>query len=662
MKYCGHMRQLLVSLLLSLAATEAAAQCDDLPRRLPGRALECEPTVPPATQPLPDIVFPAAPSAADPSANVDEPGTSIPDLLQQSLQLEDVTPDAIENAEPVVEETDIVPRPRLGRISRERSQPQLERQPNTVSVVPRPGLDDYQDAVAVPDRWRIVDTLGYESSFYDPYNINPLKADKPFAGEWFFNLGVISDTVYEAREVVTPVGSSSTRRPGSNDVFGDADQSSINENLLMEMVWYKGDTVFRPPDYEYRLTAAFNYNYARLDEVLGVNVDPADGKSRHDRHVGIQAAFVDKHLRNVSDRYDFDSVRVGIQPFNADFRGFLFQDNQLGVRLFGTRNNNIFQYNLALFQRLEKDTNSGLNDLGKSPREDYVAVANLYWQDLFVKGFISQITLLHNRNNEQGEIYYDNNGFIARPASLGTEVSRGYDVSYLGYSGDGHIGRLNLSASAYYAFGKENPGVFIREDTDISAGFFAAELSMDYDWIRPRVSLLYASGDDDPFDSDARGFDTIFENPQFAGSDASYWIRQSVPLVGGGRVALSSRNGLQNSLRSSKEQGQSNFTNPGMLLAGIGVDMDILPELRISGNWNSLHFDDTAVLEVARNQAGIDSDIGNDLSVSAIYRPLNSQNVVLRASYSQLLPGKGFKDLFEDDRAEYFFLNILIAY
>lgn len=659
--------QTLALLVLLAFGPEAAAQCDeDLPRRLPGRALDCEPALAPAPEPLPEIVFPSR--SEDPGAVAEELPSEVGEVDSTTTQ-EDSTPAApaeVEIApEPPVEEVQLepaTPRPRLGRIIRERTQAVPERTPNPVSPIPRPSLDDYRDAVAMPDRWRIVDTLGYESSFFDPYNANPLKADKPFSGEWFFNLGVISDTIFEAREVVTPVGSSSTRRPGSIDAFGDSDQSAVNENLLVEMVLYKGDTVFRPPDYEFRLTTAFNYNYVQLDEVLGVNVDPADGQTRHDRHVGVQAAFVDKHLRNVSDRYDFDSVRVGIQPFNSDFRGFLFQDNQLGVRLFGTRKNNIFQYNLALFQRLEKDTNSGLNDLAKSPREDYVFAANLYWQDLLVKGFISQFSFVHNSNQEEGETYFDNNGFIARPASIGTEVSRGYDVSYLGYSGDGHLGRFNLSASAYYAFGEEKPGVFVRESTDISATFFAAELSMDFDWIRPRASLLYASGDDDPFDNDAKGFDAIFENPQFAGSDASYWIRQSVPLIGGGRVGLSSRNGVLNSLRSSKEQGQSNFTNPGMLLAGIGVDMDILPELRISANWNSLHFADTAVLEVARNQAGIRDDIGDDLSISAIYRPLNSQNIVLRASYSQLLPGAGFKDLFEEDRAEYFFLNLLFAY
>ena len=288
---------------------------------------------------------------------------------------------------------------------------------------------------------------------------------------------------------------------------------------------------------------------------------------------------------------------------------------------------------------MKKDTNSGLNDLSESLREDYIAAANLYWQDLFVKGFISQFTVVHNHNNEEGEFFFDNNGFIARPASLGTERSRGYDVTYVGYSGDGHFDRLNLSTSLYYAFGQVKPGVFVRDDTDISAAFAAAEFSMDFDWIRPKLSLLYASGDDDPFDTDAEGFDAIFENPQFAGSDASYWIRQAVPLIGGGRVGLSPRNGVLNSLRSSKEQGQSNFTNPGMLLAGLGVDMDILPQLRISANYNALYFDKTGVLEVARNQANIDDKIGDEFSIAAIYRPLNSQNIVLRASYSHLFPG-----------------------
>jgi hypothetical protein len=537
------------------------------------------------------------------------------------------------------------------------------RKPNPVSPIPRPSIEDYVASVPLPDRWRIVDSLGYEDNWYDPYHRNTLKGDKPVYGEdWFFNLGIISDTIYEKRVQPTPVGGSSTQSPGGIDIFGSSDQWLVNQNLAMEFVWYKGDTVFRPPDYEFRFIPVINYNYVELDEVQGVNVDPGDGNTRNDHHIGIQAAFVDVHLRNVGDRYDFDSIRVGIQPFSTDFRGFLFQDNQLGIRLFGNRNNNIFQYNIALFQRMEKDTNSGLNDHGEPIRDDYVFAVNLYWQDLLVKGFMSQVTLVHNQNNEEGEFYFDNNGFIARPSSLGREVPRGYDVTYLGYNGDGHFGRVNLTTSLYYAFGQTDPGVFVDKEVDIEAAFFAAEVSLDLDWFRPRISFLYGSGDDDPYDDKATGFDSIFENPQFAGSDNSYWIRQNVPLIGGGRVTLSPRNGVLNSMRSSKELGQSNFTNPGIILAGVGFDMDLTPELRLSGNFNQLYFDETAVLEVARNQGSIDKDIGQDLSLALIYRPFMSQNIVLRASYAKLLPGQGYDDLFEDEDTDYFLFNLILTY
>ena len=533
---------------------------------------------------------------------------------------------------------------------------------NAVSPVPRPGLNDYVASVPLPDRWRIVESIGYEENLWDPYNRNILKADRPVIDEWFFNLSLISDSIYEVREVPTPVGGSSTNVPGSVDVFGSSDQTVLVENLVAEFVYYKGDTIFRPPDYEFRLTSVFNYNYASLDEILAVKATPQEGKTRTDNHVGIQAAFIDKHLRNVSDRYDFDSIRIGIQPFSSDFRGFLFQDNQLGVRLFGTRKNNIFQYNLAWFRRLEKDTNSGLNDLGQSLRDDDVVIANLYWQDMPRRGFTSQVTIAYNRNREGSGSHFDKNIFIQRPASFGRETPREYDVFYLGYSGDGHFGRLNLSTSLYYAFGEVSPGVFVDSDVDIDAGFAAVELSMDFDWIRARFSVLYGSGDDDPFDDKATGFDAIFENPQFAGADTSYWIRQAVPFIGGGRVALSTRNGILNNLRSSKEEGQSNFTNPGIILVGFGADMDLTPKLRLSFNLNSLFFAETEVLEAARNQADIDRHIGYDVSASLIYRPLMSQNIVMRASYAQLIAEDGFDALFPDDDSGYFLLNIILAY
>ncbi len=529
--------------------------------------------------------------------------------------------------------------------------------------IQKPALEDYSGkaSVPVPDRWRIVDALGYRNNFFDPYNRNTLKGDLPVWGDWFFNVTAIGDTIYEKRNVPTPVGIQSTRSGGDLDLYGSTDQYQLIQQLAVELVWYRGDTVFRPPDWEFRITPVFNHNHTELDEILGVNVRPSHGTTRADKFVGWQSAFVDYHIRNVSERYDFDSVRVGIQPFNTDFRGFLFQDNQPGIRLFGTRDNNIFQYNLAWFRRLEKDTNSGLNDLGESARKDDIFIANLYWQDLIKLGHISQFTILHNRNREN-EFFFDNNGFIQRPFSFGAERPRDYDVTYLGFSTDGHIDRINLTSSIYYLFGEQDDGPFASDQTDIEAWFVAAEASVDQDWIRWRGSFLWASGDDDPFDDEENGFDAVVENPQFAGADTSYWIRQAVPLVGGGKVALSSRNGILNSLKASKEHGQSNFTNPGVRLLGFGFDLDILPELRLSGNFNRLQFDTTEVLEVARQQANISKEIGDDISLSAIWRPMMSQNVVVRLSAAELRPGDGYEELFGGEKQRSLLLNAVFVY
>lgn len=541
-----------------------------------------------------------------------------------------------------------------------------KRKGELLANMPKPPADGFSAPIALPDRWRIVDALGYQEHWWDPYNQNTWKGDKPFyqhgAEKWFFAFTGISDTVMEFRRLPTPVGGQSTDSPGSNDNFGQGDQYAYVQNLATEFVVYKGNTVFMPPELEFRFAPVFNWNRVELDERLGLYTDPAQGPTRSDSHVGIQAAFADYHLRNVSSRYDFDSIRVGIQPITVDFRGFLFNDNQLGVRLFGNRDNNLYQYNLGWFRRIEKDTNSGLNDVGEPLRDDDVFLFNLYRQDLFVTGFTSQIALVYNRNREDTEYYYDKNGFLTRPSAIGTEVPRQYDVTYLGYNGDGHLGRYNLSVSTYYAFGEETPSVFTQASSDIKAGFAAMELSRDFDWIRGRLSALHGSGDDDPFDDVSGGFDAILENPLIAGADTSFWIRQAVPLVGGGGVALSGRNGVLNSLRSSKDEGQSNFVNPGINLLGVGADFDVLPELRLSLNANNLYFDDTAVLEVARNQAPFDKEIGWDLSAALVWRPLFNQNVVARISYAVLLPADGYEQLADDEQPYSLLGNLILTY
>ncbi|MEO1220012.1 MAG: hypothetical protein AAFY42_01505, partial [Pseudomonadota bacterium] len=169
------------------------------------------------------------------------------------------------------------------------------------------------------------------------------------------------------------------------------------------------------------------------------------------------------------------------------------------------------------------------------------------------------------------------------------------------------------------------------------------------DWARFRLSGLYQSGDGEPYNDTHTGFDAIFENPVFAGADTSYWIRQTIPFAGGGRViSVNGRNGILNTLRSSKEQGQSNFLNPGLWLVGVGADFDLTPEVRLSANANHLWFENTATLENFRIEGTIPSEIGYDLSAAAIYRPKANQNIVFRLSAATLISGNGFEDLFDN--------------
>ncbi|MCF8706883.1 hypothetical protein [Rhizorhapis sp. SPR117] len=532
-------------------------------------------------------------------------------------------------------------------------------QDNEGAVRPPPPEAFPTDEFPIPDRWRLIESLGVvKERWFDPYHQNTLKGDRPIdrakvpwlpikGDDWFIVVNAVSDTVIEPRTFPVPVGVQTTERPGSLDVFGKDASYVLSQTFIGGVALIKGATAFKPPDVEYRLTLAYNINHVDVPERRVLFVQPSKPSHRTDQFLGVQEAFIDYHLRNTSDRYDFESIRVGIQPFQSDFRGFLFNDQQLGIRFFGNRDNNRFQFNLGAFWRLEKDTNSGLNSVVQRPRDDFVFIANLYRQDLPFPGLTSQVTAVYNRNREAGRIEVDDNGFPVRPALLGDLRGRDYDVVYLGYNADGRIGRINVTASLYGALGEDRNSFFTSEKADIRAFFAAAELSYDHDWMRFRASGLFASGDSDPYDNSENGFDAIFENPIFAGADTSYWIRQTIPFAGGGRaIGVNGRNGILNSLRSSKEQGQSNFNNPGTILLGAGADFDILPTLRLSANANHLWFENTATLQVLRNEGSIPRDIGWDLSTAAIWRPKATQNIVFRLSAAALAPGDGFRDLF----------------
>ncbi len=142
----------------------------------------------------------------------------------------------------------------------------------------------------------------------------------------------------------------------------------------------------------------------------------ADGTTRLDSQRACRKHSSKYKMRDLSPNYDFLSVRAGIQEFSSDFRGFIFVDEQPGVRLFGNLHSDRWEYNAAYFNLLEKNTNSGLNTFAL--RHQQVIVANFYLQDFVKPGYTTQFSIHYNKDD--ASIHYDDNGFLVRPAPIGS--------------------------------------------------------------------------------------------------------------------------------------------------------------------------------------------------------------------------------------------------
>jgi Carboxypeptidase regulatory-like domain len=509
-----------------------------------------------------------------------------------------------------------------------------------------------------PNRWRVTmpDWNRYgtggehpyvKGSTWDPFDKNKLKGDVPIIGQkTFFNFTAVSDTLVDGRQLPVP-SNVSTARPGSSDFFGKGQQLFLDQLFLFSFDLFHGDAAFRPVDWRIRITPAVSLNYLDVRELGIVNVNVQAGTTRLDSHLGFQEAFAEVKLHDLSPNFDFISVRAGIQELNADFRGFLFVDEQPGVRIFGNLDSNRWQYNLAYFNLLEKNTNSGLNSFAR--RQQQVIIANLYKQDFLFKGYTAQFSV--DYNDDAPSIHYDDNGFLVRPAPIGAVVSNNMPrphaihAAYLGWTGDGHIGRVNLTNAFYQALGTDSFNAIAGRPVTINAQMAALELSVDKDWIRFKGSAFYASGSGNPRSGQARGFDAIEDFPEFAGGIFSLWNREGIRLTGSG-TNLTSPDSLLPSLRSNKDEGQANFVNPGIFLANLGTDFDLTPKLRGFVNVNYLRFMDTEPLELLLFQEPIHHTIGVDSSVGVRYRPPLTENIAITAGAAMLVPGQGLRDIY----------------
>ena len=559
----------------------------------------------------------------------------------------------------------------------------------------------------VPNRWRIgfpgwqrydnrkLDAIYAKENWWDPFNRNQFKGDYPIFGRsLFFNFTGSSQTLLEARRIPVP-SVQSAARAGDFGFFGQGDQFALRQSFRLSFDLFKGSAAFKPVDYELRITPEFNINYLAARENGLTRIDVRQGTRRTDTNISLQEAFLEKRLFTNSTRslrkakdgddtgsayYDFTSLRLGIQRFTSDFRGFVFSDEQPGARLFGTFRNNIFQYNFAYFNMLEKDTNSGLNRWRQ--RNQSVMAANVYWSDAFTKGYTLNFSLLYN--NDQPTFHLDKNGFLVRPAPIGFPVPHKVRAGYAGISGDGHIGRININHTFYQAFGRDDlhPLPALKQPQHINAQLAAVELAYESDWKTYRLSAFYTSGDKNLNDGRARGFDAIVPNQQFAGGGflgsanladrglinnafegggTNFLNRQAIPLTGTG-VLLFGPNSLIPNLRAGPFQGQSNFINPGIFLINAGFDAKITPKLRGTINTNYARFMYTEVLQALLFQSSIRHGIGVDTGFGLQYRPALNDNIVVNGGFGVLVPQSGFENIYNGRVLYSGFVNVRFVF
>ncbi len=511
----------------------------------------------------------------------------------------------------------------------------------------------------VPNRWfigfgrwmRYADPSAetpYQSEglkLWHPYLQSELKGDAPIIGQdIFLNLTLTNFSQFEARRLPTPSGVS-TARPDSSEFFGRSEQVFASNDFQIGIDLFKGETAFQPIQWAVRLLGVYNANYIAVQEANVLDPDPRgpdrNRTVRQKDFYSLQEAFAEIHLRDLSSNYDFISARVGIQPFVSDFRGFIFNDSNLGLRIFGNYDNNRWQYNLAAFSMREKDTYSDLNEFDS--RQQTVLIANVYRQDFFAKGYTAQLSF-HGLFDEASR-HYDKNGFLVRPEPLGDVRDHYVQAYYLGWTGDGHISWLNISHAFYEVLGEDSHNGVAGQRVTINAQMAALELSVDKNWMRHKLSVFYASGDSNPKNDEATGFDTILDRPFFMGGPFSFYVHQGFNLAGT-LVNFKQRDSLVPDFRSSKTEGQPNFVNPGAAVVGYGADADITPKLKAFINVNYIWTATTEVTKQVLFTNHASNDIGLDASIGLQWRPFLTDNVIISAGVGFLVPGQGYKDIY----------------
>ena len=219
---------------------------------------------------------------------------------------------------------------------------------------------------------------------------------------------------------------------------------------------------------------------------------------------------------------------------------------------------------------LEKDTNSGLNRLSRSGAE------RRHRQPLPAgparpAGLQRPVLVPLRRRPEEHALRRQR---LHRPAGRHRRraASTRSTPTTSGWTGDGHLGRLNITHAFYWVLGRGRPPADRPaqdrhqrpdgRDRAVGGHRLAAAEGRRSSGRRATTTRATAT---------RRGSTRSSTTPTSPAARFSYYVRQGIGLTGA-RVLLKGRSSIVPSLKSSKEQGQSNFVNPGLLLFNVGLD------------------------------------------------------------------------------------------
>ena len=430
-------------------------------------------------------------------------------------------------------------------------------------------------------RWRMIDAYGTHvplGSIFNPYYQNPIKGDFPIIG---LNTFMVMTALYTPKAVFN---SQSEVDP------------QFNNDLVTAVELFHGSTVFKPKDWSIKASGKGFLNRG----------------NNENEDFSFLELFGELKLFDVGSNYDFTSVRGGVQFFKSDFNGFIFQDFNLGGQLFGELSRNRQRWTLAYLSLREKE--NGL--LTFDPLEQEVFFANWFIEDFLRPGFNGVFSLHYNRDRQVGGSQFIN-----------------LDVFYLGFAAAGHWGRWVFNPAFYFAFGSQED--LSTNSIDISAFMAGVEIEYPSDYMNYRGAVFITSGDSDPSDDKAKGFDSINDNVNLFGAGNSF-------VVGGGQFGTRNNSFIP----SFRQLGtQANFINPGMLLANIGLDVIFTPKLFFETNFNYFQFLQSEI-PVGAGVTILDSkSLGFEVNGAFNYRVFLNENVILQAGVNAFFPQDGGKSV-----------------